>query len=62
MNDLTCTDFLRTFARTTGARFYANSRLLDQYPLGTALSARVEEEVARGIKEFVEVSATPHER
>ena len=62
MNDLTCTDFLRTFARTTGARFYANSGMLDQYPVGTALHARVEEEVARDIKEFVEVCAATHER
>ena len=62
MSDLTCTDFLRTFARTTGARIYANSGLLDQYPVGTALHARVEEEVARDIKEFVEVCATTHGR
>ena len=57
MDDLTCTDFMRTLARTTGARIYANSRLPDQYPVGTALHARVEEEVARDIKEFAEVCA-----
>ena len=62
MSDLTCTDFLRTFALTTGARIYASSGLLDQYPVGTALHARVEEEVARDIKEIVEVCAATHER
>ena len=55
MDDLTCTDFLRTFARTTGARIYANSRLYWCH-------ARVEKEVARDIKEFVEVCAATHER
>jgi hypothetical protein len=30
MDDLTCADFTRTFARTTGARFHANSRLPDR--------------------------------
>ena len=62
MNDMTCTDFTRTFARTTGARFHANSRLPGQYPVGTALHARIEEVVARDFKEFVEVGAAAHER
>ena len=55
MDDLTCTDFLRTFARNTGARIYTNSRLYWCH-------ARVEKEVARDIKEFVKVCAAMHER
>jgi len=51
MNGLACTDFIRTFARTTGARFHADLQLLGHYPVGKALRTCAEEEVARDIKE-----------
>ena len=59
---MTCADFTGTLARTTGARFHADSRLFDQCPVGTAHRARAEEEAERDIKDFAGVGAATNER
>ena len=60
-SDPTCKEFIKLFVHTTGARFTANLRLLDQY-VGTALYTRVEEEVERDINEFIAVPPDTHAR
>ena len=61
-DDLTCRELIKLFAHTTGARFTANSRLLEHVPVGTALHTRVEGEVERDIEDFVAVHPDTHAR